>query len=75
MLFNSKLRREFIPNDPHPQDKNGKHLADIIKRNKLTVANAQLSVKGVGAHQTSTTSLNPTSKHSSPLREPSKGGR
>ena len=37
--FNSKLGREFIPRDPHPQDRNGKLLADIIKRNKLTVAN------------------------------------
>ena len=37
--FNSKLGREFIPNDPHPQDKSGKLLADIVKRNKLTVAN------------------------------------
>ena len=45
--FNSKLGKEFIPNDPHPQDKNGKLLADIIKRQKLTVANGLPVCKGV----------------------------
>ena len=28
--FNSKLGKEYIPKDPHNQDKNGKLLADII---------------------------------------------
>ena len=45
--FNSKLGKEFIPNDPHPQDKNGKLLADIIKRQKLTVANVLAVCQGV----------------------------
>ena len=36
---------------------------------------SQLSVNGVGLTKPLTTSLNPTSKHSSHLREPSKGGR
>ena len=36
---------------------------------------SQLSVNGVGHTKPLTTSLNPTSKHSSHLREPSKGGR
>ena len=35
----------------------------------------QLSVNGVGLTKPLTTSLSPTSKHSSHLREPSKGGR
>ena len=36
---------------------------------------SQLSVNGVGPTKPLTTSLSPTSKHSSHLREPSKGGR
>ena len=35
----------------------------------------QLSINGLGLTKPLTTSLNPTSKHSSPLSEPSKGGR
>ena len=37
--FNSKLGKEFVPNYPHVQDKNGRLLADIIKRQNLCVAN------------------------------------
>ena len=38
--FNSKLGKEFIPNDPHDQTpKNGKTLAEIIKRQNLIVLN------------------------------------
>ena len=37
--FNSKLGAEFVPNDPHRQDKNGNMLANIIRRQKLCVAN------------------------------------
>ena len=44
--FNSKLGKEYIPNDPHPQDRNGKLLSDIIKRQKLTVANGLMVCQG-----------------------------
>ena len=37
---NSKLGKEFIPNDPHPQSPNGEVLAAIIKRNALVVVNS-----------------------------------
>ena len=37
--FNSKLGPDFIPNDPKPISDNGKILAGIIKRQKLTVVN------------------------------------
>ena len=38
--FNSKLGTEFIPKDPNPQSENNdKVLANIIKRQKLTVVN------------------------------------
>ena len=46
--FNSKLGPEFIPNDPHQQsEKNGKLLANIIRRQKLTVANGHVKCEGV----------------------------
>ena len=44
--FNSKLGVQFIPKDPHIQDKNGKLLADIILRQKLCVANGLRICKG-----------------------------
>ena len=45
--FNSKLGPEFIPNDPHPQsENNGKLLASIIKRQKLTVVNGHVTCQG-----------------------------
>ena len=44
--FNSKLGKEYIPNDPHTQDKNGKLLADIVKRQNLTVANGLMVCNG-----------------------------
>ena len=44
--FNSKLGKEFIPKDPHQQDKNGQLLAGIIKRQNLTVANGLVSCQG-----------------------------
>jgi hypothetical protein len=44
--FNSKLGKEYIPNDPHPQDRNGKLLSDIIKRQNLTVANGLMVCQG-----------------------------
>ena len=37
--INSKLGKEYIPHDPHRQDRNGKLLSDIIQRQKLIVAN------------------------------------
>ena len=44
--FNSKLGREFVPNDPHVQDKNGRLLADIIRRQNLCVANGLMACEG-----------------------------
>ena len=45
--FNSKLGTEFIPKDPNPQsENNGKVLANIIKRQKLTVANGLVQCDG-----------------------------
>ena len=44
--FNSKLGVEFVPNDPHVQDKNGNMLANIIRRQKLCVANGLMVCKG-----------------------------
>ena len=44
--FNSKLGREHIPNDPHGQDRNGKLLSEIIRRNNLTVANGLVVCEG-----------------------------
>jgi exonuclease III len=44
--FNSKLGKEFIPNDPHVQDKNGRILADIIRRQNLCVANGLMLCEG-----------------------------
>ena len=45
--FNSKLGTQFIPNDPHTQDKNGKLLANIIMRQRLCVANGLGVCEGV----------------------------
>ena len=45
--FNSKLGKQFIPKDPHSQDKNGKLLADIILRQNMCVANGLMVCKGV----------------------------
>ena len=45
--FNSKLGKQFIPNDPHTQDKNGKLLANIIMRQNLCVANGLRVCEGV----------------------------
>ena len=53
--FNSKLGNEYIPNDPHSQDKNGKLLANIIKRQKLTVANGLVVCQGLIARKRVTT--------------------
>ena len=36
--INSKLGKEYIPQDPNPMSKNGKILAEIIDRNSLIVA-------------------------------------
>ena len=44
--FNSKLGKTFIPKDPHPQSENGKLLANIITRQKLTVANGLVTCDG-----------------------------
>ena len=44
--FNSKLGREYIPNDPHIQDKNGQLLAGIIQRQNHTVANGLAQCEG-----------------------------
>ena len=44
--FNSKLGRDYIPSDPHGQDRNGKLLSEIIKRQNLTVANGLVVCKG-----------------------------
>ena len=44
--FNSKLGREYIPDDPHQQDRNGKLLSEIIKRQKLIVANGLVVCQG-----------------------------
>ena len=44
--FNSKLGVEFVPNDPHVQDKNGNMLANIIRRQKLCLANGLMVCKG-----------------------------
>ena len=53
--FNSKLGKEFIPNDPHPQDRNGKLLSEIIKRNNLTVANGLVVCEGTVTRKRVTT--------------------
>ena len=44
--FNSQLWREFIPNDPHGQDKNGQLLSEIIRRHHVTVANGLVVCEG-----------------------------
>ena len=45
--FNSKLGKEFIPNDPnHQTPNNGKTLAGIIKRQNLVVLNGQMECEG-----------------------------
>ena len=43
MDANSKLGKEYVPGDPHPQSANGKILAGIIERNALIVGNGILS--------------------------------
>ena len=53
--FNSKLGNEIIPNDPHSQDKNGKILADIIRRQNLCVANSLVVCKGTITRKRTTT--------------------
>ena len=53
--FNSKLGREYIPNDPHGQDRNGKLLSEIIKRQNLTVANGLVVCKGTVTRKRVTT--------------------
>ena len=45
--FNSKLGKQFIPNDPHPQTpNNGKTLAEIIQRQDLVVLNGHVKCDG-----------------------------
>ena len=44
--INSKLGKDFIQKDPHQQDKNGKLLAGILKRQNLTVANGLMVCNG-----------------------------
>ena len=51
--FNSKLGCEYITNDPHIQDKNGKLLAQIVQRQKLTVANVLVQCEGTITQKTS----------------------
>ena len=53
--FNSKLDKEYIPNDPHDQDKNGKLLADIIRRQNLCVANGLVVCQGTITRKRTTT--------------------
>ena len=53
--FNSKLGKHFIPNDPHPQSENGKLLANIIRRQKLTVANGLVACEGTVTRKRVTT--------------------
>ena len=44
--FHSKLGKEYIPKDSHTQDKKGKLLADIIRRQNLTVTNGLVVCQG-----------------------------
>ena len=53
--FNSKLGKEYIPRDPHDQDKNGKLLADIIRRQNLCVANGLVVCEGTITRKRTTT--------------------
>ena len=39
MDANSKLGKEFVPGDPHPQSPNGKILAEILLRHDLILCN------------------------------------
>ena len=45
--FNSKLGPEYVPNDPHLQDRNGALLAGIVGRQKLIVGNGLMKCKGI----------------------------
>lgn len=47
MDANSKLGRNYIPNDPHNQSQNGKILANIIKKHNLIVVNGLPLCQGV----------------------------
>ena len=55
--FNSKLGKEFIPTDPHDISPNGKILAGIIQRQKLTVLNGSVKCKGTITRARVTTHL------------------
>ena len=44
--FNSKLGKDFISNDPHDISPNGRVLAEIIRRQTLTVLNGSVKCKG-----------------------------
>ena len=46
MDANSKLGSEWIPNDPHPQSKNGKLLENLLIENDLVVVNGMDLCKG-----------------------------
>ena len=46
MDANSKLGKEFIPNDPHEISPNGQILAEIIKRQNLRVGNGSKKCRG-----------------------------
>ena len=46
MDANSKLGKEYIPNDPHDISPNGKILAEIIKRQSLGVGNGSSKCQG-----------------------------
>ena len=63
--FNSKLGVEYIPNDPHSQDRNGKLLSEIIKRQNLTVANGLVVCEGTITRKRVTTLRTETSAISS----------
>ena len=45
--LNAWLGNKIIPNDPRPQNSNGKIMADMLKRNHLTVVNGLQLCKGL----------------------------
>ena len=45
--LNAWLGNKFIPNDPRPQNENGKLMEAFIVRNQLTVVNALSVCKGI----------------------------
>ena len=53
--FNSKLGKEFVPNDPHEQSPNGTTLANIIKRQNLVVLNGHVKCEGTITRKHTTT--------------------